>query len=650
MEALRLRKKFPEVSQDEIFDLINKFNAISTDTPGRVDKSKVLHVLQSSGESYDRARETLKHVSVDASGKVELEDWVELNVKLRQQAPAVALPSKAGKVTVSGANANSAHTINEDERSEFTNHINSVLEGDPDVAARLPIPTDTMQLFDECRDGLILCKLINDSVPETIDHRVLNKPTPRKPLNAFQITENNNIVITSAKAIGCSVVNIGSTDIAEGREHLILGLIWQIIRRGLLAQVDIKLHPELYRLCEEGETIDDLLRLTPDQILLRWFNYHLKAAGWKRRVNNFSRDVNDGENYTVLLNQLKPESCSLAPLQTRDVRQRAEEVLQNADRIGCRKYLTPASMVSGNPRLNLAFVANLFNNHPGLEPLDEQEAKDYGVVEDFDAEGEREARVFTLWLNSLGVEPGVVNLFESLRDGLIILQAFDKILPGSVVWRRVNKPKAGARPVEPVYGEDGEEEVDIGVTPNQSNLSRFKQVENTNYVVELGRQNGMHLVGVQGSDIVDGQKTLVLGLVWQLMRMNITKTLSALSKGGAGRPISDTEILKWANTTVQKGKPGARPIRSFKDPSITTGIFFLDLLESLRPGIVDPTLIINVSETSNYEDRRQNAKLAISIARKMNALIFLVPEDIVDVRSRLIMTFVGSLMSLEHQQ
>lgn len=109
-----------------------------------------------------------------------------------------------------------------------------------------------MQLFDECRDGLILSKLINDSVPDTIDPRVLNKPTPRKPLNNFQMTENNNIVILSAKAIGCSVVNIGPTDIAEGREHLILGLIWQIIRRGLLAQVDIKLHPELYRLCEEA--------------------------------------------------------------------------------------------------------------------------------------------------------------------------------------------------------------------------------------------------------------------------------------------------------------------------------------------------------------------------------------------------------------
>ncbi|TFK41743.1 calponin homology domain-containing protein [Crucibulum laeve] len=651
MEAFKLQKKYPEVSRDEMFELVNRFNALHTDTPGRVDKSAVLHALQSSGESYDLARETLKHVSVDASGKVELDDWVELNVKLRSQAKS-SISTNKGKVTVQGSNANVSHTLNEDERAEFTNHINLVIENDPDIGDRYPIPTDTMQLFDECKDGLILCKLINDSVPDTIDTRVLNKPTTRKPLNAFQITENNNIVITSAKGIGCSVVNIGSSDISEGREHLILGLIWQVIRRGLLAQVDIKLHPELYRLCEEGETIDDLLKLTPDQILLRWFNFHLKAAGWNRRVNNFSRDVSDGENYTVLLNQLKPDQCSRAPLQTKDIRARAEQVLQNAEKIGCRKYLTPSSLVSGNPRLNLAFVANLFNTHPGLEPLDEQEAKDYGVVEDFDAEGEREARVFTLWLNSLGVDPSVFNLFEQLKDGLVILQAIDKIIPGSVIWRRVSKPKEGpgANLGAYVAGGDEDEGEDIGVTATQSKLSRFKAVENTNYVVDLAKQNGMHLVGIQGADIVDGRKTLVLGLVWQLMRLNITKTLSTLSKTSGGRPMSDTDLLKWANSTAQKGNPSVRPIRSFKDPSITTGLFFLDLLDAIRPGIVDPNLVIPVSDSGDYEDRRQNAKLAISIARKMNALIFLVPEDIVDVRPRLILTFVGSLMSIANTQ
>jgi len=217
------------------------------------------------------------------------------------------------------------------------------------------------------------------------------------------------------------------------------------------------------------------------------------------------------------------------------------------------------------------------------------------------------------------------------------------------VWRRVSKPKAGAAVQDSYASADGEgEEEDIGVTPNQSKLSRFKQVENCNYAVDLAKQNGLHMVGIQGADITDGTKTLVLGLVWQLMRMSITKTLTSIS--GKGRPVTDTEILKWANTTAQKAKPGVKPIRSFKDPSLTTGLFFLDLLEALRPGIVDPSLVIQVNEAGPYEDRRQNAKLAISIARKMNALIFLVPEDIVDVRPRLIMTFVGSLMAIGIQQ
>jgi plastin-1 len=88
--------------------------------------------------------------------------------------------------------------------------------------------------------------------------------------------------------------------------------------------------------------------------------------------------------------------------------------------------------------------------------------------------------------------------------------------------------------------------------------------------------------------------------------MNITKTLTSLSKASHGRPISDTEMLKWANTTAQKAKPSTRPIRSFKDPSITTGLFVLDLLEAIKPGIVDPTLVISVSEQGDYEDRRQN--------------------------------------------
>lgn len=131
-------------------------------------------------------------------------------------------------------------------------------------------------------------KLINAAVPDTIDERVLNKG---RTLSPFHKTENNNVMINSAKAIGCSVVNIGSQDIADGRPHLVLGLVWQIIKIGLLAKISLVHHPELFRLLQPGETLQELLLLAPDAILLRWVNHHLAAANQSRRMTNFSSDV-----------------------------------------------------------------------------------------------------------------------------------------------------------------------------------------------------------------------------------------------------------------------------------------------------------------------------------------------------------------------
>lgn len=323
-------RKYPQFRQDEIFGLQDAFRKLDVDDKGYIDEATAIKATQTSErQPYDVVRQALKEVELDSSRRVELDDYVgvsseesysqqvkaEANVglqlvsKLRESSPAqqristgpttpgrgvvsqqtggghTSKGSVSGRIQVQGSSSNVTHTINEDERTEFTRHINAVLAGDPDIGARLPFPTDTFEMFDECKDGLVLAKLINDSVPDTIDERVLNRAGKKiKSLNAFHMTENNNIVIESAKGIGCSVVNIGSGDIIEVREHLILGLIWQIIRRGLLGKIDIKLHPELYRLLDEDETLEQFLRLPPEQILLRWVNYHLKAANWPRRL------------------------------------------------------------------------------------------------------------------------------------------------------------------------------------------------------------------------------------------------------------------------------------------------------------------------------------------------------------------------------
>jgi hypothetical protein len=46
-------------------------------------------------------------------------------------------------------------------------------------------------------------KLINLAQPDTVDERALNIPDEGKKLNPWEMTENQNIVINSARNIGC---------------------------------------------------------------------------------------------------------------------------------------------------------------------------------------------------------------------------------------------------------------------------------------------------------------------------------------------------------------------------------------------------------------------------------------------------------------
>ena len=50
-----------------------------------------------------------------------------------------------------------------------------------------------------------------------------------------------------------------------------------------------------------------------------------------------------------------------------DELERAEHMLDEAEKIGCRSFVSAADVVAGNYKLNLAFVANLFNMFPGFE-------------------------------------------------------------------------------------------------------------------------------------------------------------------------------------------------------------------------------------------------------------------------------------------
>ena len=59
-----------------------------------------------------------------------------------------------------------------------------------------------------------------------IDERAFNK----KPNTVYSKIENLTLALNSAQSIGCNVVNIDAHDLVKGKQHLVLGLLWQIIR------------------------------------------------------------------------------------------------------------------------------------------------------------------------------------------------------------------------------------------------------------------------------------------------------------------------------------------------------------------------------------------------------------------------------------
>lgn len=64
-------------------------------------------------------------------------------------------------------------------------------------------------------------------IPNTIDVKKVHKG---KNLTRFNVVENLNHVLAGAKKIGVNLVNIGVVDLEEGKPHLVLGLVWQIVK------------------------------------------------------------------------------------------------------------------------------------------------------------------------------------------------------------------------------------------------------------------------------------------------------------------------------------------------------------------------------------------------------------------------------------
>jgi len=94
----------------------------------------------------------------------------------------------------------------------------------------------------------------------------------------------------------------------------------------------------------------------------------------------------------------------------------------------------------GNEKVNTLFVSYIFNTKHGLEELTKEEYEAVGLIDD-DIEASKEERMYTRWINTLGIDDVfVTNLVEECRDGVLLCKVIDKIQEGAITWKSVRDP------------------------------------------------------------------------------------------------------------------------------------------------------------------------------------------------------------------
>ena len=589
------------------------FKAFDTNKNGVMEGNEFLELLHALGHrelKQEDADALMDGVDIKDRNHMTFTEFLNVMKKITNKEGKLQINTfinKAGKTMVRLSKADNSmqfQTFSEEERTAYVKVINSALADDPVCKKYLPIDPDSNEIFDRIKDGVLLCKLINKAQEGTIDERVINK---KENMNIFQQVENLNLAISAAKSIGLNCIGLNYDSIMDGKNYImVLGLMWQVVKLVVMRNIQLKHHPELIRLLNPGEQLSDLLKLSPEQLLLRWFNYHLKQAGYDKKINNFSGDVKDSEKYTILLNQLNKNLCDKSALNDSDLKKRAKKVIDNSKKLGAESYITPDDIVAGNSKLNTLFVASIFNAYPGLEPPTEEEAMEAAKLLDDDVEGAREERAFRMWINSLGLndEKGdpihINNLYEESRDGLLLLRTLDRIKPGCVNWKIVDKK------------------------PNNP----FKKMANCNEVIDASKKSNYKIVGIGGGDIRDGNKKYILAIVWQMMRAHSLQVIGNKT---------EEELVAWGNERVD----AQYKVKSLKDKKLCTSLYFIHIMKSIEPRSINWDIVMEGRDDA--EAKENNAKYAISIARKLGATVFLVWEDIAEVKSKLLLTLLASI-------
>ncbi|KAF1330408.1 Alpha-actinin-1, partial [Globisporangium splendens] len=167
-------------------------------------------------------------------------------------------------------------------------------------------------LYEDLQDGIRLISLLQIICREKVCRKFNRKPRMR-----IQKMENLNFALAFLQKKNVNVTNIGSSDILDGNNKLVLGLMWTIIKSFTVAEIDV-----------EGVSGKDGLLLWVNRSLVDYPTVD---------VRNFSSSWSDGMAFCALIHRFYPSIIDFDKLNPAN----AHENVQLAFDLALEKFRIP---------------------------------------------------------------------------------------------------------------------------------------------------------------------------------------------------------------------------------------------------------------------------------------------------------------------
>ncbi|CAF3670938.1 unnamed protein product [Adineta steineri] len=196
-------------------------------------------------------------------------------------------------------------------------------------------------------------------------------------------------------------------------------------------------------------------------------------------------------------------------------------------------------------------------------------------------------KAFTKWINNQLADtnstPPVTDLFQDLRDGVILLQLLE-VLTGNECKKENGK-------------------------------MRVHHIGNVNKVIAVLAEHGIKLLSISSNDIVDGNPKLTLALIWSIIQYWQGKDVIKSVENNVEQNNIEKFLLSWCQEQT-KGYKGVEIndfTRSWQD-----GLAFNALIHKFRPDLFDYEEILQNASARNLEHAFSVAKNVFKIDRYLD--------------------------------